>query len=146
MQRVCSFTKLSTYLKNLQALFSVFLCSWWSIQNENAVQRCRGQALVKNSKTPQDFRFSNRHSPTQDLIALYLLNGAVPLQSCSLFTVRLQIWIIKWCPSTDFVINIAVSITLKRHFPYSQPGATQFSVALGYGASGKLDPCKIRYW
>ena len=30
----------------------------------------RGQASVKNSKGPPDFRFSNCHSPTQDLIAL----------------------------------------------------------------------------
>ena len=37
----------------------------------------RGQASVR----PPDIRFLNRHSPTQDLIALDFLNAAVPLQS-----------------------------------------------------------------
>ena len=41
----------------------------------------RGQVLTKNSWRQQDFWFSNRHSPTQDLIALALLNPVVPLES-----------------------------------------------------------------
>ena len=41
----------------------------------------QGQALVKNPKRPLDFRFSNGHSPNQDLIALDFQNAAVPLQS-----------------------------------------------------------------
>ena len=41
----------------------------------------RGQTSVKNSGRPQDFAFSNPQSPTQDLIALALLNPMVPLKS-----------------------------------------------------------------
>ena len=41
----------------------------------------RDQALVKKSKKPPVFGFSNRHSPTQDLIVLDFLNAAVLLQS-----------------------------------------------------------------
>ena len=51
---------------------------------------------------------------------------------------------VKWCSSTDFIIDIALSMILKFHFSYSQPGykgkycysPTQFSVAFDYGASG----------
>ena len=53
-------------------------------------------------------------------------------------------WCVKWCTSTDFIIDIALSMILKFHFLYSQPGhkgkyyysPAQFSIAIGYGASG----------
>ena len=40
----------------------------------------RCHALVKNTKRPPDFRFSNRHSLTQYLIVLGFLNAAVLLE------------------------------------------------------------------
>ena len=58
---------------------------------------------LKNSQRPPDFRFSKRHSPTQDLIDLDFLNAAVPLLSFPktiiegvsyLFTVLLHIGIV----------------------------------------------------
>ena len=89
------------------------------------------QALVKNSKRPPDCRFSNRHSPTQDLIAIDFINAAVPLQSflkTILFTVLFQIGIkpkdngcVKWCFLTDFIIDIALSMVLKFPFSHSRP-------------------------
>ena len=53
-------------------------------------------------------------------------------------------WCVKWCSLTDFIFDIALNMILKFHFFYSQPGyigayyysPTQFSVAIGYGASG----------
>ena len=41
----------------------------------------RCQALVKDSKSPPEFRFSSRHNKSQDLVALDFLNAEVPLQS-----------------------------------------------------------------
>ena len=39
----------------------------------------RGLALVKKSKRPPDFRFSNHHRPTEDLIALdFLMLQSLP--------------------------------------------------------------------
>ena len=55
--------------------------SLWIKTNHLLRPFCRGHALVKNSKRPPDFRLSNRHSSTQDFIALDFLCAAVPLQS-----------------------------------------------------------------
>ena len=67
------------------------------------IAQCRGQTLANNSNGPPDFRFSNRHCPTQDLIGLDFQHSAVPLQSIPktiieyvsyLFSVLLHIGII----------------------------------------------------
>ena len=89
----------------------------------------RGQALIKNSKRPPDFRFSNCHSPTQDCIVLNFLNAAVlPLKTIVegvsyLFTVLSHIGnvikdnrCVKWCFSTAFIVDTALSMILKFHF------------------------------
>ena len=52
-------------------------------------------------------------------------------------------WCVKWCSSTDFIIDIVVGMILKFHFFYSQLGykgkysysPTQFSVAIAFGTS-----------
>ena len=112
------------------------------------VRLCRGQALVKNSKRPPDFRFSNFHSPTQYFISLDFLNATVPLQSIVSLFYSINIGIVpkenvRWCSSTDFIIDIALSVILKFQFSHSQPGykgkyhysRTQSCVAYGYGTS-----------
>ena len=117
------------------------------------VSNPRGQALVKNSKRPQDFRFSNIHSLTQDPIALDFLNAIFSLfyyTSIAYWSYKYQTnqrttdVRVKCCSSTDFIIDIALSMILKYHFSSSQPGykgkyhysPTQFSVAIGYGTLG----------
>ena len=149
--------------KNWMALCMIFegLSPRWPAGGVRMLTR--GQASVRIPKKPPDFWFSNRHGPTQDLIALGFLNVAFPTQSfpktlfegvrCKLFfhcsiaywncskgQLMCQIvffnWFYYWyCSKHDL---------LKFHFSYSQLGykgkndyrPTQFSVAFGYRASG----------
>ena len=91
---------------------------------------------IKNSGRPQDFRFSNCHCPTQDLIAIVLLNTAVLLKSFpmnyikgvsflstiifSFGTVLKDNQCLKWFSNGDTPLSMRLDVMSECHFSYNQ--------------------------
>ena len=121
--------------------------------NQSKVSTC--QTLVINSGRLQDFRFSNCRSPTQDLIALALLNSAVRLKSfpentfvfnCYIGTVLKDKLCVKWCSST-LQVNLDMTDSvgpgkLVRHMQNLSYTYDEYLICIGLGPSISSVICK----